>query len=129
MNILDENIIDNRSFDTYIMSHLLIFLKTLFTDKQESLNETPFFVYYSETSPFITLIEKSTGLDYPSKEKGKTEYELADMNGNGYLDIVSVGDHGSPWFNSEQHGILTSWPFVCIICVQLGGDCFGSNNS
>jgi hypothetical protein len=58
------------------------------------------------TSPFITLLEKSNGLDVPSKEKGKTEYELADMNGNGYLDIVSVGDHGSPWFNSDQHGIM-----------------------
>ncbi len=54
----------------------------------------------------VTLVSRSTGLDSPDKEEGKTEYELADFNGDGHLDIVSVGDHGSPFVNSDQHGIM-----------------------
>jgi hypothetical protein len=54
----------------------------------------------------VTLVEKSSGLEVPVKENGKTEYELADMNGDGHLDIVSLGDHGNPGINSDQHGIM-----------------------
>jgi hypothetical protein len=59
-----------------------------------------------ENSRTVTFVEKSTGLQVPSKEEGKTELELADMNNDGYLDIISVGDHGSPYINSPQHGIM-----------------------
>ena len=54
----------------------------------------------------LTFIEKSTGLNNPEKDTGKTELELADINNDGNLDIVSVGDHGSPGVNSQQHGIM-----------------------
>lgn len=54
----------------------------------------------------VTFIEKSTGLDNPEKEGGKTEYEFADINNDGHLDLISVGDHGSPYINSGQHGIM-----------------------
>jgi len=54
----------------------------------------------------VTLVSKSTGLENPSKEEGNTEVELADLNQDGHLDIVSVGDHGSPYVNSNQHGIM-----------------------
>jgi hypothetical protein len=54
----------------------------------------------------ITFIDKSTGLNNPEKEGGDTEYELADINNDGHLDIISVGDHGSPYVNSDQHGIM-----------------------
>ena len=54
----------------------------------------------------ITLIEKSNGLEIPAKEGGNTEYELADLNHDGFLDIISVGDHGSPYVNTNQHGIM-----------------------
>ncbi len=54
----------------------------------------------------ITFVEKSTGLQTPAKEGGNTEYELADMNNDGNLDVISVGDHGSPNINSPQHGIM-----------------------
>ncbi len=55
----------------------------------------------------ITLIQRSDGLEIPDKEEGHTEYEVGDVNGDGHLDIVSVGDHGSPYVNSSQHGIMT----------------------
>jgi hypothetical protein len=54
----------------------------------------------------IVFVEKSTGLQTPAKEGGNTEYELADMNNDGNLDLISVGDHGSPYINSPQHGIM-----------------------
>ncbi|MBU0497253.1 MAG: VCBS repeat-containing protein [Candidatus Thermoplasmatota archaeon] len=54
----------------------------------------------------VTFIEKSTGLNIPAKEGGDTELELADINNDGHLDIISVGDHGSPYINSDQHGIM-----------------------
>ena len=54
----------------------------------------------------VTFVEKSTGLNDPAKEGGDTELELADINNDGHLDIISVGDHGSPYINSDQHGIM-----------------------
>jgi hypothetical protein len=54
----------------------------------------------------VTFVEKSTGLNNPEKEGGDTEYELADINNDGHLDVISVGDHGSPYINSDQHGIM-----------------------
>jgi len=54
----------------------------------------------------VTLISKSSGLENPDKEEGNTELELADVNSDGHLDIVSVGDHGSPYVNSGEHGIM-----------------------
>jgi PKD repeat protein len=59
-----------------------------------------------QQSKNVTFIEKSTGLDTPTKESGNTELELADMNNDGHLDVISVGDHGSPYINSQQHGIM-----------------------
>ena len=54
----------------------------------------------------VTFISKSTGLQTPEKEGGDTELELADINDDGHLDIIGVGDHGSPYVNSDQHGIM-----------------------
>jgi hypothetical protein len=54
----------------------------------------------------VTLISRSAGLQVPDKEEGNTELEFADVNGDGRLDIISVGDHGSPYVNSGEHGIM-----------------------
>ncbi|MCD4726763.1 MAG: VCBS repeat-containing protein, partial [Pirellulales bacterium] len=54
----------------------------------------------------VTLVSRSTGLSSPDMEEGNTEMELADVNGDGHLDILSVGDHGSPHVNSGEHGIM-----------------------
>ncbi len=39
---------------------------------------------------------------------GRTELELGDLNGDGHADVVTVGDHGSPFINTQMHGI-TAW--------------------
>jgi len=47
-----------------------------------------------------------SGLNDPFLESGRTELELADINGDGNLDIISVGDHGSPFINTIEHGVM-----------------------
>ncbi|NLP06262.1 VCBS repeat-containing protein, partial [Candidatus Fermentibacteria bacterium] len=54
----------------------------------------------------VTLVEKSNGLQFPEREAGHTELEVADIDLDGHLDIVSVGDHGNPFVNSDEHGIM-----------------------
>ncbi len=84
----------------------------------------------------VTLISRSTGLELPLKESGHTELEIGDINGDGYLDIVSVGDHGSPFINSDEHGIMVwlgdggdSWPVVQTGEFGYGGCAIGDLNN
>ncbi len=51
-------------------------------------------------------IESSNGMSYPEWESGKTELEFADINMDGYVDILSIGDHGCPNINSGEEGIM-----------------------
>ncbi len=64
----------------------------------------PAMILFSGSVSAVTLISRSDGLEDPIKESGHTELEIGDINGDGYLDIVSVGDHGSPWI--YEHGIM-----------------------
>ncbi len=54
----------------------------------------------------LTYAESSTGLMTPRMEGGTTELEFGDVNNDGHLDIVSVGDHGSPFINTQEHGVM-----------------------
>jgi hypothetical protein len=53
----------------------------------------------------LTYQRLTSGLDFPDFEEGKTDFAFDDVNMDGHTDILTVGDHGSPFFNSEQHGI------------------------
>jgi hypothetical protein len=54
----------------------------------------------------LVLISKSTGLGTPTLESGPTALNVADMNCDGNPDIISVGDHGNPYVNTQEHGIM-----------------------
>jgi PKD repeat protein len=54
----------------------------------------------------VSYVESSSGLIPPTMEGGRTEVEMGDVNGDGYLDLVSIGDHGSPYVNTDEHGIM-----------------------
>lgn len=53
----------------------------------------------------LTYVESSIGMNPPDWETGRSEIELADLNLDGNLDIVTIGDHGSPYVNSDLHGV------------------------
>jgi hypothetical protein len=57
-------------------------------------------------SQTLTYIESSSGLSNPEWEGGRTELEFADIDADGLLDIITIGDHGSPFINAEEHGIM-----------------------
>ena len=70
---------------------------------------TVFVASVSFTSPAraqLTYVERSTGLGTPVMEGGDTELEMADVDGDGHIDILSIGDHGSPYINSDEHGVM-----------------------
>ncbi|MEO0049775.1 MAG: T9SS type A sorting domain-containing protein, partial [candidate division WOR-3 bacterium] len=54
----------------------------------------------------LSYIECSNGFQYPQLEGGRTELEFADVNNDGNVDILSIGDHGSPYINTEEHGVM-----------------------
>ncbi len=54
----------------------------------------------------LAYVESSAGLVPPTLEGGRTEVEMGDVNGDGRLDLVSIGDHGSPYIGTDQHGIM-----------------------
>jgi FG-GAP-like repeat/Secretion system C-terminal sorting domain len=54
----------------------------------------------------ISYIESSNGLETPTLEGGRTELEFADINNDGNVDILSIGDHGNPYVNTQEHGIM-----------------------
>jgi hypothetical protein len=54
----------------------------------------------------MSYVESSNGLGTPALEGGATELEFADLNGDGHLDLVSIGDHGCPYVNTNEHGLM-----------------------
>ena len=71
----------------------------------------------------LTYIESSNGLASPEWEGGRSELEFADINQDGHIDIVTIGDHGNPGIQSGEQGLMVyfgdgqgNWT------VQMGGD-------
>lgn len=54
----------------------------------------------------LNYTECSNGLQNPALEGGRTELEFADVNNDGNIDILSIGDHGSPYINTQEHGVM-----------------------
>lgn len=52
----------------------------------------------------IEYVENSMGLIYPEWDAGRSEIAMVDIDGDGDIDLLSVGDHGSAI--SEIHGIM-----------------------
>lgn len=54
----------------------------------------------------LSYRESSNGLQVPGLDAGRTEIEFGDVNGDGNVDLVSIGDHGSPRINTQEHGVM-----------------------
>ncbi len=83
----------------------------------------------------ISYVEHSSGLGQPGLEGGNTELEFGDVNGDGFPDIVSVGDHGNPGIGSGEHGIMVwfghasgPWTFYQAGDLGYGGVALGDVN-
>ncbi len=50
--------------------------------------------------------EFSVGVEPPTLDNGHTEVEFADVNNDGNIDMISIGDYGSPYNGTDQHGIM-----------------------
>lgn len=59
---------------------------------------------FGQPGKSFQFAESSTGMNYPAWESGKTELEFADINMDGYVDILSIGDHGCP--GTQENGIM-----------------------
>ncbi len=64
------------------------------------------FVLRVQPASALSYVQSSAGLTPPTLEGGRTEVELADIDGDGNPDLLSIGDHGSPNVNTDQHGIM-----------------------
>jgi hypothetical protein len=53
----------------------------------------------------LHYVEASNGLQI-KMDGGRAEIEFADVNNDGNVDIVSIGDHGSPHINTTEHGVM-----------------------
>lgn len=62
--------------------------------------------FITQTLTSLSYTEASLGLTPPALEGGNTEVEMADINGDGNIDLISIGDHGSPNVNTNEHGIM-----------------------
>ena len=79
----------------------------------------------------------SSGLTGCTFEMGLTEIELGDVDGDGDLDILSIGDHGSPNINATEGGIMvwknngtgTSWSLSKSGSFGYGGIALGDVNN
>jgi len=63
-------------------------------------------VLLAETGGALTYVDATTGLDTPTLDTGRTDLALVDVDLDGHVDVVSIGDHGSPHIGSPQHGIM-----------------------
>lgn len=54
----------------------------------------------------LSYVESSNGLDTPGLESDRTELEMVDVDLDGHIDIVSIGDHGAGLY--AERGIMGS---------------------
>ncbi|MEO0097779.1 MAG: VCBS repeat-containing protein, partial [candidate division WOR-3 bacterium] len=80
--------------------------------------------------------ESSNGLIPPTLEIGRLEVEMVDINCDGNLDLISIGDHGSPYVNTDQHGIMVwfgdgrgNWQIYMNGDFGYGGIAYGDVNN
>lgn len=84
----------------------------------------------------LTYQTVTSGLNAVTFEGGDSEIELGDIDGDGDLDIVTIGDHGSPNVNVTEAGIMvwknngsgTTWSLTKTGNLGYGGVALGDVN-
>ncbi len=65
-----------------------------------------FLIWGKDGITFLSYIESSNGLGVPGLEGGRMEVKMVDVNNDGSIDLISIGDHGSPYVNTSEHGVM-----------------------
>lgn len=86
--------------------------------------------------PFTYAVDSSC-FNAMQLEGGMTQMRFVDVNDNGHLDLVSIGDHGSPNVNTNQHGVSVffgngtgaGWTFFQNGTFGYGGCALGDINN
>ncbi len=76
---------------------------------RSEITESGDFRVISDTLPAdegrtISYMESSFGLSWPRWEGGRSEIEMADVNLDGNIDLLTIGDHGSPLY--DEKGVM-----------------------
>jgi hypothetical protein len=64
------------------------------------------FARFKPLGPPLSYEESSSGLEPPALDGGPIGLEFGDVNADGFVDLVSIGDHGSPNVGTLQHGVM-----------------------
>jgi len=65
-------------------------------------------IYFTGFTSFaqpLSYTQITSGLEVPEFEGGHTDFCMDDINMDGHVDLITIGDHGSPFINTDQHGI------------------------
>ncbi|MBU2650928.1 MAG: VCBS repeat-containing protein [Bacteroidetes bacterium] len=91
---------------------------------------------FAQPEPAFQYVESSNGMNNPEWESGKTELEFADINQDGYVDILTIGDHSTPSERWGTHGIMVffgngtgSWSLQMNGYFGYGGIAIGDANN
>ncbi len=95
-----------------------------------------FFLFHSFFLYALDYERSENGLERVEWEGGASDYQFADIDKDGHVDFVSIGDHGSPNINTNQHGVMVffsdgagGWRWVMEGNFGYGGVAVGDVNN
>lgn len=86
-----------------IMRKIFIYALSLILAGQAQFNYSQAQGLIKSTLNYTRL---TNGLNVPTFEGGRTDLAMNDINDDGHVDLLSIGDHGNPLINSNQQGLL-----------------------
>ncbi|MBE0638544.1 MAG: T9SS type A sorting domain-containing protein [Bacteroidales bacterium] len=64
------------------------------------------FLTISAQPQILSYSRVTSGFNVPTFEGGRSDFHFCDINEDGHVDIISIGDHGNPNIGSTQEGLL-----------------------
>lgn len=76
------------------------------------------------TKSTIYYTRLTSGLHEPTFEGGRTDFAMIDINDDGHVDLLSIGDHGNPLSSTLRgrvfwFGLTTGREISCCTCRKI----------